>query len=68
MPRLTAAPDFNNLIIFKVDFDAQKAAVRSFRAQMQSTLIAFKGTKETARSVGDTDEESIERLLRSTEG
>ena len=39
-----AEPKFKDLIYFIVDFDAQKDAVRFFGAQMQSTLIAFKGT------------------------
>ena len=63
-----ADPAFGTLIVFNVDFDAQKDVVRRFRAQMQSTLIAFKGTTETARSVGDTDARSIEALIRSTLG
>ena len=33
---------------------------------MQSTLIAFKGTKETGRSTGDTNAASIEALLDKT--
>jgi thioredoxin 1 len=68
LDRLTAKPEFKRLIVFTVDFDAQKDVVRGFRAQMQSTLIAFKGATETARSVGDTAGPSIEKLLRSTEG
>jgi thioredoxin 1 len=68
LERLTAQPGFKNLIVFTVDFDAQKNVVRELHAQMQSTLIAFKGTTETARSVGDTEEPSIEKLLRSTGG
>jgi thiol-disulfide isomerase/thioredoxin len=66
--RVTARPEFDKLIIFKVDFDTQKDAVRGFAARMQSTLIGFKGTKETDRSVGDTEERSIEHLLASTLG
>jgi hypothetical protein len=38
-----ADPTFKNLVYFVVDFDSQKAAVSSFGARMQSTLIAFKG-------------------------
>lgn len=68
LERLTTRPEFKDLIVFTVDFDAQKDVVRGFHAQMQSTLIAFKGATETARSVGDTQEPSIETLLRSTEG
>ena len=66
--RVSARPEFDKLIIFKVDFDKQKDAVRGFDARMQSTLIGFKGTKETERSVGDTKERSIEHLLESTLG
>lgn len=64
--KLTSSSDFSDLTIFRVDFDKQKDVVRSFKAQSQSTLIAFKGDSETARSVGDTDAKSIEKLFRST--
>jgi thioredoxin-like negative regulator of GroEL len=63
LDELTAAPKFKDLKIFRVDFDAQKPAVRQFKAQMQSTLIVFKGTAEQGRSVGDTKEASIAALL-----
>jgi thioredoxin 1 len=62
---LAAKPENADLVIFDVDFDAQKDAVRGFNAQMQSTLIAFLGSTETARSVGDTDPESIAALISS---
>jgi len=55
-----------DLVIFSVDFDGQKPVVRKFRAQSQSTLIAFRGKTETARSVGDTDPSSIAALVQST--
>ena len=63
LSQLTAAPEYKNLAVFDVDFDSQKAAVKGFHAQMQSTLIAFKGQKEVARSVGDTKAASIADLL-----
>ncbi|MGH6969498.1 MAG: thioredoxin family protein, partial [Stellaceae bacterium] len=31
---LEAKPEFKNLIVFEVDFDAQKDVVRAFKAQM----------------------------------
>lgn len=65
LSELTANPKFKDLVIYRVDFDTQKDAVRAFGARMQSTLIAFKGEKETARSVGDTKKESIATLLGS---
>lgn len=63
LDKLTADPRFRNLKIFRVDFDAMKPVVRQFGAQMQSTLIVFKGSTEQGRSVGDTNEPSIAALL-----
>jgi thiol-disulfide isomerase/thioredoxin len=63
LERLTSDPKFKNLQVFRVDFDTQKADVKQFGAQMQSTLIVFKSDKETGRSVGDTKEASIASLL-----
>jgi len=66
LSELMAEPKFKDLIYFVVDFDTQKDAVKFFDAQMQSTLIAFKGTTETGRSVGDTGRSSIAALLNKT--
>jgi thiol-disulfide isomerase/thioredoxin len=66
LSELMAEPKFENLVNFVVDFDTQKDAVKFFGARMQSTLIAFKGTTETGRSVGDTDRASIAALLNKT--
>jgi thioredoxin 1 len=57
---------FKNLMVFRVDFDSQKDAVKAFGARMQSTLITFKGAVETGRSVGDTNAASIAGLLDKT--
>ncbi len=64
---LSARPANERLIIFRVDYDNDKATVRSFRATRQSTLIAYRGTTETGRSVGDTDAASLARLVASTQ-
>jgi thioredoxin 1 len=66
LSQLMAEPKFKDLIYFVVDFDSQKDAVKFFDARMQSTLIAFKGTTETGRSVGDTERSSIASLLNKT--
>lgn len=63
LAKLEAQPKFKNLHVFDVDFDTQKDVVRRFGAQMQSTLIVFKGAEELARSVGDTKAGSIAALL-----
>jgi thioredoxin 1 len=63
LSKLFADPKFKNLAVFRVDFDAQKDEVRNFKASIQSTLITFKGAVEVARSVGDTNRDSIADLL-----
>jgi len=63
LAELMADPKFKNLVYFTIDFDSQKDLVRRFGARMQSTLIAFIGSKEQGRSVGDTNRASISDLL-----
>ena len=63
LDKLTSAEKFKDLKIFRVDFDAMKPVVKELGAQMQSTLIVFKGNAEQGRSVGDTREASIAALL-----
>jgi thioredoxin 1 len=63
---LAQQPSNGDLIIYSVDFDSQKPTVHEFGARSQSTLIAFRGKTETARSVGDTDPASIAALVQST--
>ena len=66
LSELTADPKFKDLVFFVVDFDSQKDFVKAFDVRMQSTLIAFKGERETGRSVGDTDRAAIAALLNKT--
>ena len=66
LDKLTSAAKFKDLKVFRVDFDAMKPVVKEFGAQVQSTLIVFKGSAEQGRSVGDTREASIEALLNKS--
>ncbi|MBX7481046.1 thioredoxin family protein [Qipengyuania qiaonensis] len=61
-------PANKDLVVFKLDFDKQKAAQRQFRVTKQSTLIAFNGERETGRLLGSTDAKSIATLIASTHG
>ena len=63
LSELLSQPQYKEMVVFRVDFDSQKDAVKSFKARDQSTLIAYKGTHEAGRSVGDTHKGSIEALL-----
>lgn len=63
LDKLESDDKFAKLQVFRVDFDSQKTAVRSFGARTQSTLVVFKGRVETGRSAGDTDPASIAALL-----
>ena len=64
--KLRAEPKFRDLVIFRVNFDTQKDIMRKFHANVQSTLIAFRGTKEVGRSTGETQPEWIEDLVEKT--
>lgn len=63
---LVAAPEHAELSVFEVDFDTQKDVLRRFGVRQQSTLIAFKGDVEVARSVGETRPEQIAALFGAT--
>jgi thioredoxin 1 len=54
---------FKATVIFNIDFDTQKPLLRRFNVMRQSTLIVYKGAKETGRSVGATQAGPITELL-----
>lgn len=54
---------FKPLLIFNVDFDAQKDLVRKFRAHAQSTMVVFKGKLEEGIFSGDTRPKAVALLL-----
>lgn len=47
-------PQLKNAIFVKVDFDTEKAFLRQHRIPRQSTVLVFRGTRETARSIAET--------------
>ncbi len=61
---LAQQSEYTKLMIFDVDFDTQKQALRQFRVQKQSTLIIFKGGAEVSRAVGITRRGTIEALMK----
>lgn len=63
MAELETTGKYKSYATIEVDFDTQKDALKALNANMQSTLIVFKGDKEMGRLVGDTKKASIEALL-----
>lgn len=65
LDKLTGEPDFKDFVVFDLDFDTGIAGLKALNARSQSTLIVFKGEKETGRSAGDTNADSIAALLKT---
>ena len=63
LDKLLGSDKFKSFVKLDMDFDTQKDDLRAVKAQMQSTLIVYKGNKEVGRSAGDTNPASIEALL-----
>ena len=63
LDKLSGQPKYSGVERFRVDYDDQKDVVKQFKAQVQSTLIVYRGRNEVARSVGETDEGRIRALL-----
>ncbi|TAK87664.1 MAG: thioredoxin [Betaproteobacteria bacterium] len=56
---LLGRKEFAGFAVFIVDYDLQKAVLKRFGVRSQSTLIVFKGTKEVARSIAQTNKDAI---------
>lgn len=54
-----------DLTVLVADYDKEKDLRRAHKVRSQSTLVAFKGDKETGRIVGDTAPDKIRALLKT---
>jgi len=54
---------YSDIVHLRVDYDRQKDLMKQCGARDRSTLIVFKGAKETGRLYGDTDYKAIRALL-----
>ena len=64
---LMKQPKYQDVTLMVIDFDKQSDLLKKYKVSMQSTMIGFKGGKEVGRSVGDTNEKSIEALIVKTQ-
>lgn len=63
---LAEDPANPDLVVFEIDFDGDPNLLRQFGVRSQSTLIAFRGKEERARSVGVTSPAGIADLIAAT--
>jgi thiol-disulfide isomerase/thioredoxin len=63
---LMKEPEFRDVIVFKIDYDADKALVDMLEVKTQSTLIAAKGPVEAGRAAGITDKEKLREFIRKS--
>ncbi len=63
---ILSAPEYKNLIVYKINYDTQSETWRGFDVQKQATFIGFRGRRETARMSFQTSREAIEVVIRST--
>ena len=63
---LMKQPAYKDVTLLTIDFDTAKPTLKQFKVGSQSTLVAFKGTREVGRSVGDTTPAGLEGLIQKT--
>ena len=56
-------PQLKNAVFFKVDFDEEKTFLREHRIPRQSTVLVFRGTKETARSIAESRPRQLREVV-----
>ncbi len=61
--QLKGDPAFKNITIYNVDYDGETELKKRLKVRGQSTLIAYKGAKEIARSVADTSVDGLKQIL-----
>jgi thiol-disulfide isomerase/thioredoxin len=64
LKELSQQPELKSLTLFVANFDTEKSLKKSLGVTAQSTVVVFKEGKESARSTGDTRQDSLKALLR----
>ena len=60
---LRADKRLKDVVFIKVDFDKDKAFLRANRVPRQSTILVFKGKRETARSIAETNRNRLRAVV-----
>jgi thioredoxin 1 len=64
LKELSQTPELKGITLFVANFDTEKGLKKSLGVTKQSTIVVFKDGKESARSTGDTRQNSLAGLLR----
>jgi thioredoxin 1 len=64
LEQLTQMQEFKGITLFVANFDTEKVLKKSLGITANSTIVVFRNGKETARSIGDTQEDSLSEILR----
>ena len=62
--RVIAEPAYRDMQVFRIDYDTQKPLWQKFGATMQSTLIGFRGKRETGRIAHETNDAKVSAVIR----
>jgi thiol-disulfide isomerase/thioredoxin len=65
LKQLTGDPAFADVVVFVLDYDKDKAALRELNVADRSTLVAFNGKAERKRTSFVTDPPAIRALFES---
>jgi thioredoxin 1 len=63
LKELAQSPGLKPLTLYVANYDTEKALKKSLGVTQQSTIVVFKDGKESARSTGDTQRDSLAELL-----
>ena len=59
------APELKDVTLLVVDYDAEKPLRKTLNVRSQSTVIVYKGDKQTAMVAGETEPAALQRVLKS---
>lgn len=62
---MKGAPELKDVTLLVVDYDKEKPLRKALNVRSQSTLIVYKGDKQTALLAGETEAPSLQRALKS---
>jgi thioredoxin 1 len=63
LKELAQSPQLKTVTLYVANFDTEKALKKSLGVTQQSTIVVFKDGRESARSTGDTQRDSLAAIL-----